>query len=202
MKFQEFNKIPRLSRDMIITEKIDGTNAQIAIFNPAELGIEGEELLGEFQFPVGDYIMMIGSRTRWIAPGKGTDNMGFASWVLEHSEDLLKLGEGIHYGEWWGSGIQRGYGLKEKKFSLFNVSRWGDPSTRPVCCDVVPNLYTGIFSTNTVECILSDLERDGSHAAPGYMKPEGIVIYHVAGGYYFKKTIDNDESPKGLVKEE
>ena len=27
MEFQEFNKIPRLSRDIIITEKIDGTNA-------------------------------------------------------------------------------------------------------------------------------------------------------------------------------
>ena len=30
-EFQTFNKIPRLSRDCVITEKLDGTNAQILI---------------------------------------------------------------------------------------------------------------------------------------------------------------------------
>jgi hypothetical protein len=25
------------------------------------------------------------------------------------------------------------------------------------------------------------------------MKPEGVVVYHVAGRVYFKKTIENDE---------
>lgn len=29
------------------------------------------------------------------------------------------------------------------------------------------------------------------------MKPEGIVVFHVAGGYLFKKTIEKDEEPKG-----
>jgi len=29
--FQEFPKIPRLNREMIVTEKIDGTNGQIII---------------------------------------------------------------------------------------------------------------------------------------------------------------------------
>jgi hypothetical protein len=29
MRFVEFKKIPRLSRDVIITEKIDGTNGQL-----------------------------------------------------------------------------------------------------------------------------------------------------------------------------
>ena len=30
-EIQTFNKIPRLSRDCVITEKLDGTNAQILI---------------------------------------------------------------------------------------------------------------------------------------------------------------------------
>jgi hypothetical protein len=46
------------------------------------------------------------------------------------------------------------------------------------------------------EC-LDKLRATGSVAAPGFMNPEGIVIYHVAGGHLYKKTIDNDERPKG-----
>ena len=37
MKFEKFDKIPRLSRDIVITEKIDGTNAQIYIINKQDL---------------------------------------------------------------------------------------------------------------------------------------------------------------------
>jgi hypothetical protein len=29
------------------------------------------------------------------------------------------------------------------------------------------------------------------------MRPEGIVVYHKAGGYLFKVTIEKDEQPKG-----
>jgi hypothetical protein len=41
------------------------------------------------------------------------------------------------------------------------------------------------------------LRLDGSYAAPGYMKPEGIVVYHTAAKQMFKVTIENDEQPKG-----
>ena len=68
-EFIEFPKIPRLSREIVITEKIDGTNGVIYI---------GED--GEF---------LVGSRTRWITPE--TDNHGFAKWVLANKEELLKL---------------------------------------------------------------------------------------------------------------
>jgi hypothetical protein len=79
------------------------------------------------------------SRSRWITPDD--DNFGFAAWVEANRDELLTLGPGRHFGEWWGSGIQRGYGLPkgEKRFSLFNVSRWGE--SRPACCHVVPVLY-------------------------------------------------------------
>ena len=176
MEFKEFSKIARLSRDVIITEKIDGTNGLIAI---------GED--GEFQ---------VGSRSRWITPEKDKDNAGFAAWAYEHKDELMSLGVGFHYGEWWGQGIQRNYGLKEKRFSLFNVSRWKDDLVRPACCGVVPILYTGIFDTNNINNVLLRLAETGSVASPGFMKPEGIVIFHVASGHMYKKTIEKDEKHK------
>lgn len=176
-EFVGFQKIARLSREIIITEKIDGTNGCIYI---------GED--GEF---------LVGSRTRWITPEQ--DNHGFARWAFEHKDELvLGLGHGRHYGEWWGSGIQRGYDLPkgEKRFSLFNVRRW-DVVTCPPCCHVVPILYNGVFSTEVIQNCLANLALDGSKAAPGFMKPEGVVIYHTAANMMFKKTIEKDEEPKG-----
>jgi hypothetical protein len=180
MDFKEFGKIARFSREVIITEKIDGTNGLIAI---------GED--GEFK---------VGSRTRWIAPEK--DNYGFAKWALANKDELMKLGPGYHYGEWWGQGIQRGYGLKEKRFSLFNTGRWNAENV-PGCCSVVPVLWVGVLGSSSgteVSDILMQLENGGSHAAPGFTSPEGIVIYHTAGNCYFKKTIFNDDVPKGQIK--
>lgn len=177
MEFKEFSKIARLSREMVITEKIDGTNGQIYI---------GEN--GEF---------LVGSRTQWITPEK--DNFGFARWAYDNKDELMKLGPGSHFGEWWGNGIQRGYGLAkgEKRFSLFNVARWNDYTTRPKCCEVVPTLYTGIFDTNKILDVLEMLKNHGSAAALGFMKPEGVVIYHTAAKIMLKKTIEKDEEWKG-----
>lgn len=165
-RFPEYPSIARLSKDMIITEKIDGTNALIEI---SDDGLS----------------MRIGSRTRWISPGD--DNFGFAKWAKEHEEELLKLGPGRHYGEWWGPGIQRGYGQKEKRFSLFN------PSTpHPECVYTVPVLYTGPFSTSAVDEVMAHLEVNGSQASPGFMRPEGVVIFHTASRTLFKKTFEKD----------
>jgi len=184
LAFVEFPKIARLSRECVITEKIDGTNASIFI---------GEN--GEF---------LVGSRTRWITPEQ--DNYGFAKWAYEHKEELLKLGVGHHFGEWWGQGIQRKYNVNEKRWSLFNTSRWvkfkGDPVLKekqeycPECCDVVPVLYQGIFDTFLIEGLLKTMQEQGSRASPGFMKPEGVVIWHTAARKYFKKTIEKDEQPK------
>lgn len=184
VEFNKFPKIARLSREVIVTEKIDGTNAQIYI---------GES--GEF---------LIGSRTQWITPEK--DNHGFARWAMDNKNELLNLGVGLHFGEWWGSGIQRGYGLPkgEKRFSLFNTLRWADerdiekyPIDRPSCCHVVPVIRRGIFNHIDFDFEISNLSAKGSLAVPGFMNPEGIVVYHVAGNVAFKKTILNDEKHKG-----
>lgn len=180
IEFTPFPKIPRLSREVIITEKIDGTSGCICI---------GED--GSFQ---------IGSRTRWLTAETG-DNYGFLLWALTNKDELMKLGPGTHFGEWWGSGIQRGYGFVngEKRFSLFNVHRWGDLAVRPACCHVVPIIAKGLFTTELVETALQGLKNHGSLASEGFMRPEGIVIFHTASGYLFKKTIERDEVPKGLT---
>lgn len=194
-EFESFPKIPRLFGDVVITEKIDGTNAQIFITD------------------YGDFF--VGSRNRWLA--HGSDNFGFYAWATAHREELLELGPGRHYGEWWGSGIQRGYGLPkgEKRFSLFNVSRWHDSGNNlallgpdedgegvfpnlapaPACCHVVPALFAGGFSTSEAVKTQEHLRQTGSWAAPGFMNPEGLMVYHVRAGAYFKAPFD--PLPKG-----
>jgi hypothetical protein len=175
--FVPFPKIARLSREIIVTEKIDGTNSQIFIDE--------------------DGSMFVGSRNRWIT--LADDNFGFARWAAEHEEELRQLGPGRHFGEWWGSGIQRRYGLTgaDKRFSLFNVARWSDE--RPACCHVVPTLYRGEFSQAAIDAAIEDLRQNGSHAAPGFMKPEGVIVFHVAAQIGFKKTLEKDHEPKSLA---
>ncbi len=172
--FQPFPKIGRLKRGCVVTEKIDGTNACIVIQN------------GE---------MFTQSRKRFIVPGD--DNYGFAAWAQEHRDELLTMGEGRHFGEWWGAGIQRRYGLTEKRFSLFDVNRWQDGcAARPACCGVVPILYQGDFDMARINGAMMDLAIMGSSAAPGFMNPEGIVVFHTATGTLFKQTFENDAEGK------
>jgi hypothetical protein len=197
-EFVEFPKLARWSRDIVITEKIDGTNAAVVIVD----GMEGVRAPGSIA-KVRNLDVFAQSRTRFITPED--DNYGFARWVVEHAEELCDrstgLGEGRHFGEWWGNGCQRGYGLPkgEKRFSLFNVSRWADDAARPACCHVVPTLYAGPMDEKAVHRALGELECDGSLAAPGFMDPEGIVIFHTAANMAFKKTLKKDEVPKSLA---
>jgi hypothetical protein len=188
-EFVEFKKIPRLTRECVVTEKIDGTNGCIYI---------GED--GEF---------LVGSKSRWL--DEHNENFGFWHWATDNKQELLKLGPGTHYGEWWGNGIQRGYGLLkgDKRFSLFNTGRWvkkiGDNTPAlldkqeycPECCQVVPILGITTFDTYVIDMFLSVLKDHGSYAVPGFMKPEGIVVFHKAGNLLFKKTVEKDDVPKG-----
>lgn len=209
-EFNSFGKVPRLYRPVIVTEKIDGTNAQVYIEqsdvpmygvegSPCVATVEAVELLGETGQPV--YLnLYAGSRTRWVTPGKQTDNHGWAAWVQENAAELVDLGPGRHFGEWWGKGINRGYGLEDKRFSLFNVSKWADPLVRPACCEVVPVLVEAqddmLWAATRASRIL---RRHGSYAAPGYDKPEGLVVFHVASSHLYKVTLENDAAPKSKV---
>lgn len=169
-EFVEFPKIARLHREVVVTEKIDGTNASVWV---AE-----------------DGSVRAASRNRFITPE--ADNFGFARWVRENEEALRQLGPGSHFGEWWGAGIQRRYGLTERRFWLFNVKRWEDPASRPAICGCVPVLYRGLFESDAINTCLTRLETEGSVAAPGFPDPEGIVVYHTAANTLFKRTLDGD----------
>ena len=175
--FEEFPKIARLNRECVISEKIDGTNSCILIQE--------------------DGTIQAASRTRLITPEN--DNYGFARWVQDNKVDLCRLGAGKHYGEWWGCGIQKRYTIKEKRFSLFNSDRWSDPEKRPSCCHVVPVIYQGMFSSTLIQQALDDLKEYGSFADSDCIRPEGIIIWHIAARTYFKVTLENDEEWKGKV---
>ena len=94
--YTPFAKVPRLTREVTITEKIDGTNAAVRVYPDGQV--------------------RAASRTRWITPQD--DNYGFAKWVQENEEYLRELGEGLHFGEWWGKGINRNYAQTTRRSSL------------------------------------------------------------------------------------
>lgn len=182
MPYPKFQKVARWNRDIIITEKIDGTNGLIYV----------DQATGTVR---------AGSRNRWLSPA--SDNFGFAFWVKNNAVFLaLLLGPGYHYGEWWGSGIQRGYGLKngERRFSLFNVTRHKDTDFSSVPgLGVVPILDEGLMCEHCIHGVLDELEESGSMAVPRFNRPEGIVIFHTASNQLYKITLENDEVPKSKV---
>ena len=194
--FVPFDKIPRLNRLCTITEKIDGTNGIVHIEIVSPLLQDTPDYLRGCVAQGDEFFVWAGSRTRWVTPGK-EDNHGFAAWVRDNAPELVaKLGPGTHYGEWWGGNIQRGYGVQDERFSLFNTARWSDPAVRPACCGVVPVLYEGLFMRGSAEMCLAELAIGGSRAAPGFMDPEGIVVFHHAANSLFKATIKGDEEGK------
>ncbi len=193
-EFKPYGKTPRWGKELYVTisEKIDGTNALVHITEDGRL--------------------FAGSRNRWIQPGKKTDNFGFAQWCEDNREELVKLGPGYHYGEWWGYGIGRGYGRKQpvsthewdafaqdpgRTFSLFNTFRWGahNPNT-PKCCSVVPVLYKGGFTGAEPAGALEMLKLTGSKAQPGYMNVEGVIVFLGATNQVFKLLAEHHDKHK------
>jgi hypothetical protein len=180
----------------VVTEKIDGTNAQVAILDDVKFGDTRND--PDVLALVDGMAIKAGSRKRWLS--LDDDNFGFAQWVQEHADELVQLGPGRHYGEWWGHQVQRGYGKSERTFSLFNAHKWDDgrnlqfgagKDTPPECVSVVPILARGPFDTQAVCQIMLRLKQAGSQAAPGWMKPEGVVVQHVPSRQLFKMTEDD-----------
>lgn len=200
LEFKPWPKTPRLRRNCIITEKIDGTNAQILIAPDDDLDDAGGVRV-TLDGPVR-HIVKAGSRKRWITPQ--ADNFGFADWVWDNALDLARLlGPGRHYGEWWGQGIQRNYGLDHRTFSIFNVARWNH---RPAIhigdhrIDCVPVLAEATFSDDVVQGALDALRAGGSRAAD-WPHPEGICVYHTQSRQVYKVLLENDATPKSVAME-
>jgi hypothetical protein len=196
--FEPFPKLTRFSHDWTISEKIDGSNAQINIvpedtmspnikYGPAVAVLMHENVV---------YSVFAGSRNRLLDTSKTGDHAGFARFVADNARGFVEtLGAGRHFGEWYGAGIQRNYGLTEKRFALFNP-RWRGVEL-PDRVDVVPVLFEGYLShAGVFDNALIDLSLAGSKLVPGFMNPEGIVMYHGPSKTLFKRTFDYDEQGK------
>lgn len=199
--FERFPSLTRFSQGWSISEKIDGSNAQVFIYPTTEY--DGKDYSNRVVYSGDGFHVFAGSRNRLLTVD--ADHAGFAKWVEANGDMLVKtLGEGRHFGEWWGQGIQRGYGLKEKRFSLFNTLRWKQENL-PEGLYVVPCLCDNEYLSNpgsTAQSLLDVLKTTGSQAAPGFMDPEGIVMFHRASGVAFKKTFDYDEFGKWMENQE
>lgn len=167
----EFKPWPKISRPknmkITITEKMDGTNACVVIQDEKIVGIQ--------------------SRNRFIEPGD--DNAGFAKWVVENEDSLVTLGDGYHYGEWCGPGIQSNpHNLEEKEFYLFNTFRPFE--TLPETVKQVRVLYTGPFDQSAIDTAYTYLWEDASLSK---YTPEGIMVYHHLFRSYVKHTYANQD---------
>lgn len=199
--FQAWPKTPRLFRDIVVTEKIDGTNSAIIIQQSTDEFQDDPGTVLKYMWDDDGFRYMIGaqSRNRLITPGKTTDNYGFAGWVQENADQLFGLlGPGRHYGEWWGKGIARNYGMDFRVFSLFNTDRYDGLAAEvgDHVVDTVPVLYHGEFSESVIKGALTDLHWGGSEAAPGFANPEGICVYHTQSKQVYKVTLDGNDKGK------
>lgn len=190
VEFQGWPKTVRFENLYLVAEeKIDGTNAAFHIEDGKVVGIQ--------------------SRKRLITPE--SDNFGFARWVREREDVLVEaLGDGLHFGEFWGSGIQRGYGLTngEKRFSLFNSARWASArehfESLDIGLSVVPTLFQGKVGSDgvhgVIEYSLSLLSANGSWASPGFDRPEGIIVNMLDFKSRFKVIPDGWDSDKSATR--
>ncbi len=182
--FKEFDKVPRFyPSEICFTEKIDGTNGCIIVD-------ENNKVIG------------VQSRQRLIVPGD--DNYGFAKWVDENKDDIGNLlGQGYHYGEWWGKGIQRGYDMDRKVFSLFNVHRWKhlqELDAKDTLIDCVPYHYFSINNVKEFSVVVSKMVEDveskkviSSSAKKygiDYKNVEGFMIWHDRLKTYMKFPVN------------
>lgn len=175
MEFVEYGKTSRLYRDIVITEKIDGSNCVIGI--DTETGL-----------------IRAGSRTKWL---DDADHFGFREWVLENRDTLMEdLGDGLHRGEWFGQRMQRKYDMNHREFALFNTEKWSNVDFKTQHLRTVPILYQGMFSEPAISFCLWDLKHNGSAAVPGFMNPEGICVFHTQANIVFKVLLENDQMSK------
>jgi hypothetical protein len=184
--FKKFSKIEWLdSVTMTITQKMHGTNAQILIQKNSD----------------GELEMHCGSKTRWLTPV--SDNYGFCQWANENKEELINfLGEGRHYGEWCGPGINSGEGLEEKTLFLFEFWKHKDKPSFPKNVRCVPVLHRGAFSPDFIKLNMLKLKYDGSYAVSGFYNVEGAVIQ--IGETRYKQVFKPEETqwvPKKKPKE-
>lgn len=157
-EFKAYKKTSRLENVTCrITEKLDGTNALIYIDHDTNT-------------------ILAGSRSRWLmANSKTKDNFGFGAWVEANRDELLKLPNGYHYGEWVGKGIQRGYNMSDRQLYLFNQDYL--EAFQCKCVKFVP--FIKMYSLSYLQTIIDQLQeqfiKTGS-ILDSNTKAEGLII--------------------------
>lgn len=202
-EFRKWGSTPRWHKGLTITEKIDGTNACIVIY---------------------DGQVKAQSRNRMITPDN--DNAGFAKWVYENAGALTDtLGYGYHYGEWYGEGIQKNpLGIEGKRFALFHATKYTEANgyelNKVDGLETVPLLFHGQANLWTVSNILQELQIYGTKvvgakttavesAIPGLQptvayhkaaEAEGIIVWHKETQQKYKILLKNDAFHKWEVE--
>jgi len=183
-----------------ITRKLHGTNARYGIVKRKNIGFftKFKKFFGnkwaEYEFVVGSHNVE-----------KGSDSQGFYDtnvWyeiadkyeIKQKLWDFVKetgtpegIGEGFCiYGEIYGAGIQKNYeyGLKDIKFSIFDVTLsgdyvptgWTEEYARELDLDHVEVLYDGLWTQEIQDSFVFNNFIDGTK-----VPHEGIVIKHVSG---------------------
>ena len=144
-QFKGWGSTTRENKNKTITEKLDGTNACIIIYN------------GQVQAQ---------SRKRMITPDD--DNFGFAKWVYDNAGVLTDtLGYGYHYGEWFGEGIQKNpLGIEGKRFALFHPTKYSEANGYELNkiggLETVPLLHHGQCDLYTIVDVMEDLNEYGT----------------------------------------
>lgn len=195
-EFKGWGSTTRENKNKTITEKLDGTNACVVIW---------------------DGVVSAQSRKRIITPDD--DNYGFAKWVHENAGVLMDtLGYGYHYGEWYGEGIQKNpLGIEGKRFALFHATKYTEANGYELSkvdgLETVPLLHHGQCNIYTIPEIVQDLETYGTKVEgtkrekvftgiPGlddleYVyekapKAEGIIIWNNETRTRTKLLLEND----------
>ncbi|WP_367137997.1 RNA ligase family protein [Saccharothrix sp. HUAS TT1] len=193
--FVKWGSTPRFHKGLHVTEKIDGTNGCVIIY---------------------DGVVRAQSRKRLITPDD--DNFGFARWVYDNAGALTDaLGWGYHYGEWFGEGIQKNpLGIEGKRFALFNTWHWARPENSEKLEQVdglghVPVLYDeqrdGPAHYYTIPDLIDDLWVSGSRvegaaeAMPDLWpdrrkRAEGIIVWHRESQQKYKILLEDDDAHK------
>jgi hypothetical protein len=101
--------LPKLA--FVGSVKLHGTNAGIGFTEDGEPFAQG--------------------RTNLLVAGE-SDNYGFAAWLKTYRDKLLSLTDGFIYGEWCGSGIQKGVAISEVPkmfvpFAIRSADYWWTP---------------------------------------------------------------------------
>ena len=210
--YASFPSIERLENIYcVISEKVDGTNGLIEINEVFPVG-EPKEIQIRF-----------GSRNRYIT--FNNDNADFANFFRHYEarfkdvaadiilKELEVSGETLTecqeqyplriYGEWFGSGIQRGYGLKDKFFMPFSTFYAEKLIEYQVPNIVKPNImYTGKFNKLTADMCMNTLAIHGSGIIKDYKRPEGIVIHFPKYNFRLKQTFEGSKWEQSIPKAE